>query len=69
MEHLLSAWNEIAEQLKKASHILLLSDYDGTLTPIVARPELAELPEYSRHLLQALANSNNITVGIISGRA
>lgn len=69
MEHLLSTWSEVAEQLKSARHILLLTDYDGTLTPIVERPELAELPKGVRQLLQALARQRRFTLGVISGRA
>ena len=69
MEHVLSAWLEVIKQLKSARHILLLLDYDGTLTPIVERPELANLSEANRQLLKALARKNNFTVGIISGRA
>ncbi|MEZ5141515.1 MAG: trehalose-phosphatase [Acidimicrobiales bacterium] len=41
-------------------------DYDGTLTPIVARPELAVLPPATGEVLDALAA--RCTVGIISGR-
>jgi len=42
-------------------------DYDGTLTPIVARPELALLPAESRRALTRLASV--ATVAIVSGRA
>ena len=69
MEHLFSVWRQIAQRLKAARHILLLSDYDGTLTPIVERPELANIPGETRGLLQALARQRRFTVGIISGRA
>ncbi len=69
LEHLLSAWSNITRQLKDASHILLLTDYDGTLTPIVERPELANLSEETRRLLEALAHQPKLTVAIISGRA
>jgi len=41
-------------------------DYDGTLTPIVERPELALLPEHTRRTLRQLVQ--HCTVGIISGR-
>jgi len=44
-------------------------DYDGTLTPIVERPELANLCEDTRWLLQALAQERRYTVSVISGRA
>lgn len=69
MEHLLAAWPKVAEQLKNARHILLFVDYDGTLTPIVDRPELADLSEDTRQLLKTLARERRCTVGIISGRA
>jgi trehalose-phosphatase len=44
-------------------------DYDGTLTPIVERPELAKLPEETCKLLQHLTTRPHFTLGIISGRA
>lgn len=69
MEHLLSAWPEVIKQLQNARHILLLLDYDGTLTPIVESPELANLSEVNRQLLKALARQDNFTIGIISGRS
>ena len=69
MEHLLSVWPQIAKQLRDARRILLLTDYDGTLTPIVERPELANLPESTRLMLEALAQRYDFTVGVISGRA
>jgi trehalose 6-phosphate phosphatase len=69
LEHLLSVWPEVAEQLRGARHILLILDYDGTLTPIVERPEQADLPEGTRRLLEALAGKQRLRLAIISGRA
>lgn len=46
--------------------LALFLDYDGTLAPIVERPELAELRPEIRELLQQL--SNYYPVAIISGR-
>lgn len=69
MEHLLSAWPRVIKQLRSASHVLLLLDYDGTLTPIVERPELADLPQGVRRLLRALARQRRLALAIISGRA
>ncbi len=69
LEHLLAAWPRIGQRLSSAGHVLLLSDYDGTLTPIVERPELADLPPTTRRLLGDLARQRRYTVGIISGRA
>jgi trehalose 6-phosphate phosphatase len=69
MEHLLTAWATVLEQMQKAKHILFLSDFDGTLTPIVERPELAVMADDTRRLLQTLTQDRRFTVGIISGRA
>ncbi len=69
MEHLLSVWPEVIKQLRGARYILLLTDYDGTLTPIVQRPELANLSENTRWLLRSLARQRCFRLGVISGRA
>jgi trehalose 6-phosphate phosphatase len=69
LEHLLSVWPKVVNQLRDARHILLLTDYDGTLTPIMERPELANLSEEMRQLLRNLARQRRLTVGVISGRA
>jgi trehalose 6-phosphate phosphatase len=69
LRHLFSDWLEISRRIKEAEHILLLTDYDGTLTPIVERPELATLSENTRQLLKSIAKNPRITLGILSGRA
>ena len=69
MEHLLSVWPRVTLQIRDARHILLLTDFDGTLTPIVERPELANLTENTRLVLEALARRYEFRVGVISGRA
>lgn len=47
--------------------LVLFLDYDGTLTPIVKRPELARLRLATKKLLERLAKK--VTVCIISGRS
>jgi len=69
MQYLFDAWNKIVQRIKSADHILLLSDCDGTLIPIVDRPELAILTPEAKRLLQILARDRHYTVGIVSGRA
>ena len=69
MQHVWAVWQEIAEQIRVARHILLLSDFDGTLAPIVARPKAAALPMETGQLLQDLACQPHTTVVVISGRA
>jgi len=69
MEYLFSSWETLAGEIGSAPHMLLLSDYDGTLTPIVGRPKDALLAPGVREKLNALAEKTNYTVGIISGRS
>ena len=49
--------------------MLLLFDYDGTLTPIVPRPADALLPDDVRFRLESLAAMPRYVVGIVSGRS
>jgi len=69
MKYLFSSWKAIADKIKCAKHIFLLLDYDGTLTPIVKRPESAYLSPQIRDCLRELASTPSLTLGIISGRA
>lgn len=69
MKGLLSCWSEIVVRIKEVEHILLVIDYDGTLTPIVEKPELANLSPQVKECLQELAGNPQVTLGIISGRA
>jgi trehalose-phosphatase len=65
MEYLFNRWEEVERAL--APGALLLLDYDGTLTPIVERPELAILAPDMKELLKRV--SQYYTLGIISGRS
>lgn len=69
MQYLFDVWNKVAHRLKSAQHVLLFFDFDGTLTPIVDRPESTVLPAETRKLLRTLAKNRHYTVGIVSGRA
>lgn len=69
MKHLFQAWEPFASDIRAAAHLLLLSDYDGTLTPIVSRPDKAILPPEVRDKLRTLAAKPTISVGIVSGRS
>lgn len=69
---MIGALHEIAEKMRETYHrggsLVLLFDYDGTLTPIVAHPRLAVLDRKARRLLASLAERPRIHVGILSGR-
>ena len=51
-----------------APSLLLLLDYDGTVTPIVSRPELARPDDDLRDLLGRLARRKGTWVEVVSGR-
>ena len=55
MPHLLNIWPSVSKQLQNSSKVLLLFDYDGTLTPIVDRPDLAVLAPETRNVLLSLS--------------
>jgi trehalose-phosphatase len=69
MAHLLNVWPSVSARLRRAGRVLLLFDYDGTLTPIVARPEEALLPGDLRRYLELLTANPHYIVGIVSGRS
>lgn len=62
-------WNEVVRQVNEASQILLFLDYDGTLTPIVARPEMAVLSSQVRKILKQMSYHSLFKLAIISGRS
>lgn len=61
----LEHWEEIAARLQGRRPALFL-DYDGTLSAIAPRPELATLPAATREVLGRLAQE--MPVAIVSGR-
>lgn len=48
--------------------LVLLFDYDGTLTPIVEHPWLAKLSPRTRELLVQFASLPRVSVGVLSSR-
>jgi trehalose 6-phosphate phosphatase len=69
MKHLYEAWDEVEPRIRNADLLFLLLDYDGTLCPIVSRPDLAVCPPQVKSLLEKLRDSPKARVAIISGRA
>ena len=68
MIHLFRIWNRRAAGIRQAGQIILLFDFDGTLSPSASRPELARLSSSHRKTLQALTRDSGVAVGIVSGR-
>lgn len=64
----ISSYSGIINLISEADRVLLLLDYDGTLTPIVEMPEEAVLSSSMKELLKALSQREKIDVCIMSGR-
>ena len=69
MKHLFEDWERIQTRIRQARNLFLFLDYDGTLTPIVSRPELALCPPEVKRLLEQLSDLAGVSLAIISGRA
>ena len=69
MPHMLNVWPSVSRRLAEAGRVLLLFDYDGTLTPIVPKPEDAVLSPRVKGLLAELAATDGYLAGIVSGRS
>lgn len=61
----LEQFDSALEPVLKAKRVVVLLDYDGTLTPIVNDPAKAHLPSRTRDILVELAE--RCVVGIVSG--
>ncbi|MCG8431225.1 MAG: trehalose-phosphatase [Candidatus Omnitrophica bacterium] len=68
MRHLIEHLDDIEKKVK-ASELVLFLDYDGTLTPIVDKPEKAVIPAHTRKILKELVACGAGTVAVVSGRA
>ncbi|MBL7068930.1 MAG: trehalose-phosphatase [Candidatus Omnitrophica bacterium] len=68
MKRLFADWKKIERLIKDSPHILLLTDYDGTLTPIVSKPKDAVLDKEVRRILRILSGKRRFHIGVISGR-
>ncbi len=53
---------------RESGRIVLLLDFDGTLAPIVERPELAAMPAATRAALGRLMALPGVEVAVVSGR-
>jgi trehalose 6-phosphate phosphatase len=53
----------------RLGHLLLALDFDGTLAPIVSRPENAEMLEAARAGIERLLKRGDTDVAFISGRS
>jgi trehalose 6-phosphate phosphatase len=68
VKHLFKDWEYIQVRIHQAQNLFLFLDYDGTLTPIVSRPELALCPSEVKRYLEELRDLPGVYLAIISGR-
>jgi len=69
VKHLFEDWETIRIRILQARSLFIFLDYDGTLTPIVSRPELALCPSEVKRHLGKLRNFPGVYLAIISGRS
>ncbi|MFA5356345.1 MAG: trehalose-phosphatase [Candidatus Omnitrophota bacterium] len=68
MKHLFKNWEKVRKEIA-GKYLMLFLDYDGTLAPIVDRPEDARIPVETREALERLSKIRDCKISIISGRA
>jgi trehalose-phosphatase len=65
-------WARIVDRLvlalRSGRPLLVVSDFDGALVPLVADPSEARLPPQVREDLRTLATTDGVTVAVLSGR-
>ena len=69
VKHLFEDWEHIQARIRQAQNLFLFLDYDGTLTPIVSRPDLALCPPEVKRHLERLRDLAGVYLAIISGRS
>jgi len=69
LKHLFEDWEYIQARIRQAQNLFLFLDYDGTLAPIVSRPELALCPSEVKRHLEKLRDLPSVYLAIISGRS
>lgn len=69
MRYLFNDWDKLSSKIQNSPHIFLFLDYDGTLTPIVKRPEHAKFPRSVKNSIDKLIRDPRFAIAIISGRS
>lgn len=67
-EQLSEQLHSLRIRLLGVSQVLLFTDFDGTLVPVVQNPDDCHLEPHVREILASLSQLENVQVGVISGR-
>jgi trehalose 6-phosphate phosphatase len=65
---LFDAMENVEQRILRAPHLLMCLDYDGTLTHFTDTPAGAHLSPQMERVLLSLAEHDNLTLAVISGR-
>ncbi|MBZ5551835.1 MAG: trehalose-phosphatase [Acidobacteriia bacterium] len=66
--YLFAEWKGVVRRLRAAKRFLLIMDFDGTLVPLRARPEIPRTDDSVRRVLARLTQDHRATLYVISGR-
>lgn len=61
-------WSEVEARIQNAERIALFLDFDGTLAPIVGKPQDAAIPSATQRELSKILSQARFHVTLISGR-
>jgi len=67
--YLFNSWGEIRSSILSSKHLCILLDFDGTLAPIMKRPDVVQLPPATKETLRELSDGKRCFIGVVSGRA
>lgn len=62
-------WEYFKDRIANSPRVCVLSDFDGTLVELEARPDLPQLTGPGRDVLERLLRTGRAAVGIVSGRS
>lgn len=67
-QHLFECWAKIDRRVRRARHIVVFLDFDGTLVRLRRKPNEVFLGEPVRRVLRGLVRHRKVTLCLISGR-
>lgn len=69
MQPLATVWPTLAGRIHDSEAIAVATDFDGTLVPLMDRPDSVTVPERACALLSRLAARRRTSLAIVSGRS
>lgn len=60
---------QIARAVRQAERVVVITDYDGTLSPIASAPDMARTDTAALEALSRLSRAPGVVVAVVSGRS